>query len=188
MAIYGRYKKSDYSPAPEGLHQAVCCDVIDLGMLPVTYKGVTKEKPMIKIRWQLEEIDPKAKRRFTVTKRYNNNLGTKANLRKDLETWRGRKFKEEELDKFDLEKLLGANCQLSISHNVKDEGEIYANVMTIVPINPKMKKITVSEDYEREKDRMQSVPDGSNGNGKQQGEWDPFADAQADGNEEYVPY
>lgn len=183
MAIYGRYKKSDYSPAPEGLHQAVCCDVIDLGEVP----GKFGTKPMVKIRWQLEEIDPKNKKRYSASKRYNNSLHEKATLRKDLETWRGKKFTEKELDKFDLEKLIGVNCQLSISHNVKEDGEIYANVMTIVPINPKMKKITVSEDYEREKDRMQSVPDG-NGNGKQQGEWDPFADAQADGNEEYVPY
>jgi hypothetical protein len=161
MAIYASYKKKDYNPAPEGLWQGVCCDVIDLGLVKNTYDG--GEKHMVKVRWQLEERDQKTGKPFEVSKRYNLSLHEKANLRKDLESWRGRKFTEAELEKFDLEKLLGANCQLSVSHNIKEEGDVYANVNAIVPIRGSQPKLRVTEDYVRQADRQRSNGNGGNG-------------------------
>ena len=48
------------------------------------------------------------------SKFYTNSLNEKANLRRDLESWRGKSFTDEELDKFDLESIVGRPCLLSI--------------------------------------------------------------------------
>ena len=57
-------------------------------------------------------------------------LGEKANLRKFLESWRGRKFTSEELKGFGIEKLLGANCVLNIVHT--DRG--YDRIASVMPL------------------------------------------------------
>lgn len=59
---------------------------------------------------------------------YTVSLNEKANLRKDLEKWRGRKFSADELNGFDLESVIGAPAMLNIVHNEGDEGQVYANV------------------------------------------------------------
>ena len=54
---------------------------------------------------RLDLIDETHGRRFDVARVYTLCLHERAALRKDLESWRGRKFTEQELDGFDLEKL-----------------------------------------------------------------------------------
>jgi hypothetical protein len=93
-------------------------------------------------------------RPFIVQKRYTASLNEKATLRKELESWRGRPFTQEELDAFDLDKLIGANCQLNIQHVTK-EGKLYANVVSIVPLGKNMPKME-SNDYVRVQDRPDS--------------------------------
>lgn len=144
MPIYARKKESDYSPAPEGLWPAVCVDVVDLGILDSPFGPQVK----IEIRWQLEEEDPKTGKRYLVVQRYTPSLHQKSKLRPLLEAWRGKKFTPEEEKKFDIEKLLGANCQLSITHNIKDEGRVYSNVQAVVPPARNATKI-YPKDYER---------------------------------------
>ena len=51
-------------------------------------------------------------------------MSEKANLRKDLEGWRGKSFTESELEGFDLEKLIGSNCMLNIVYNKKGKAKI----------------------------------------------------------------
>ena len=139
-----------FTPAPAGLHQAVCCDVVDMGILEVSYAGKTKKQHKVRLVWQLDEQTDELKP-FIAQKRYTASLHEKANLRKDLESWRGRPFTDDELASFDLEKLLGANAQLNIQH-VQRNGETYANVISIVPLGKGMQKINVRE-YVRVKDR-----------------------------------
>lgn len=93
-----------------------------------------------------------------VVSQYTLSLNSKAKLRQHLEAWRGRKFSGEELKGFDLEKLLGANCQLQIVHSLSDNGRTYANVQAIVPLGKGMNKI-VELDYVRAKDRNEKVED-----------------------------
>lgn len=147
MPIIAKRPESKWTPCPEGLHQAVCIDVVDLGM----QKGQWGEKHKIQIRWQTDLQHDDTGRRFQLRKMYTLSLHEKAALRKDLETWRGRKFSEDELDGFDLEKLLGANCQLQVIHNITDDGRTYDNIQAIVPHNNKLPKIA-AQDYTREQD------------------------------------
>lgn len=145
-----------FTPAPAGLHQAVCVDVVDMGLLEVTYAGKTKKQHKVRIVWQLD-LDTDDLKPFTVQKRYTLSLHEKATLRKELESWRGRPFTDEELAGFDLEKLLGANAQVNVQHTTKN-GETYANVISIVPLGRGMQKLT-PRDYVRVKDRAEASPD-----------------------------
>lgn len=128
MAIYATNKGSDFEPAPEGLHRAVCCDVVELGIIDTGFG----RKRMIQIRWQIEERRKDGKP-FLVLQRYAPSTHPKANLRRDLESWRGKKFTEEEVQKFDVESILGKNCQLNVVHRPRAEGGVWANVTAIVP-------------------------------------------------------
>lgn len=148
MAIIAKKPESNFTPCPEGLHQAICVDVVDLGI----NKGPYGEKHKVEVRWQTELENEENMRRYQLRKWYTLSLHEKASLRKDLECWRGRKFTEDELKGFDLEKLIGANCQLQVIHNVTDDGKTYDNIQAIVPHNAKLAKIAV-QDYTREKDR-----------------------------------
>lgn len=154
MATAGDSKT--FTPAPAGVHQAVCVDVIDKGVLDVTWQGKTKQQHKIDIAWQIDELRDDGKR-FLVYKRYTLSLSEKANLRKDLESWRGRSFTETELRGFDVETVLGANCLVNVQHHTSGE-KTYANVVAVMPLTKGMAKI-VALDYVREKDRSEAPQD-----------------------------
>ena len=160
MAIYARKKEGEYSVAPEGLWPAVCVDVFDLGLQETPWGPQVK----IEISWQLEERDPATKRRYLISQRYTPSLHEKSRLRPMLEAWRGRKFTKDEEREFDIEKLLGVNCQLQVIHNIKDEGRIYANVQAVVPQSKGTLKLH-PEEYVRRIDREKNYEGHANGNG-----------------------
>lgn len=148
MPIYA--KKKEYEVPPAGLHAAVCVDVVDLGIVQGNYGPQVK----IKIVWQLAETNKKGYR-FLVSQRYTPSLHKKSKLRPILESWRGRPFSPEEEKLFDIESVLRANCQLSITHNITDES-VYANVSAVVPAARNAEKL-VAENYTREIDRPDYV-------------------------------
>lgn len=133
-----------FTPAPEGVHDAVCVDVVDLGMID----GMWGTQPKIRLAWELEETMPDG-RRYIASKRYTPSLHEKATLAKDLRSWRGRPFTAEELAGFELDNVIGAPCKLVIQHDERD-GNVYANVVTIMKAT---KKLAPSGDYVRVKDR-----------------------------------
>ncbi len=141
-----------FAPAPAGVHQGVCVDVVDMGVLEVTWKGEVKRQHKVRLAWQIDEARPEDGERFLVQKRYTLSLHEKANLRKELESWRGRAFTEDELKGFDLEKLLGVNCFVNIVHATKD-GKTYANIASIMPLKKGMPKMEADK-YVRFKDRQ----------------------------------
>jgi hypothetical protein len=75
-----------------------------------------------------------------VSKTFTISLGKKSNLRKYLESWRGRIFTDEELQGFDISKLIGVNGMVQVIHTSKD-GNTYANVSAILPLYKGMPKM-----------------------------------------------
>jgi len=136
----------NFTPAPAGLHQAVCVDVVDLGIKETKWG----DKHKVQIRWQIDKVNEKGKS-FLVVQNYTLSLNEKAGLRKHLDAWRGKKFTKEELEGFDLESLIGVNCQLQVVHNEYD-GKVFANVQAVVPLGKGMEKME-PEDYVRTIDR-----------------------------------
>lgn len=166
MAIIARDTQRKFTPPPEGLHQAVCVDVVDLGLLETPWGP----KQKVEIRWQLEVANPETGHRHLAVKRYTLSLNEKATLRQHLEAWRGRKFTQEELQGFDLEKLLGVNGQVQIVHILSDDGRTFGNVQAIVPLGKGMVKMR-PEEYIRMKDRQ---PEGAQDSGGDDDEPVPF--------------
>ena len=144
MPIIIKGQDGDFQPAPPGLHQAVCVDVVDLGMQDTKYG----RKRQLKIVWQLKSKNEKGER-FQVRGTYTQSLHEKSRLRHDLETWRGKPFKDSDLREFDVEKLIGANCQIQVIHRVSAQGRTYGNAQAIVPISHEMTSLK-PENYERE--------------------------------------
>ena len=85
-----------FTPTPEGLHQAVCVDVVDLGLVD----GPWGAKPTVELRWELDLANEETGRPFLVSKRYTLSLNEKATLRQHLQAWRGRAFTPPELEGF----------------------------------------------------------------------------------------
>lgn len=163
---------SSFTPCPPGVHQAVCVDVIDHGNVEVSWQGQTKVQHKISIVWQVEELMEDHKP-YQVRKRYTLTLSDKGNLRKDLESWRGRAFTAEELRGFDVERLIGINCLLNVTHNTNGD-KTYANVTAVMPVKRGMPPLS-AVDYVRAKDR----PTESAGGASLQtsnGHDDPFGD------------
>lgn len=125
---------NDFTPVPQGTHLAICNMVVDLGLQETTYNNETKVKHQCFVRWELPheriewEVDGQKKEGpMSIGKTYTLSLADKANLRKDLEAWRGKAFTPDELDGFDLFNLLGVGCQVTVTHKAKDN-RTYANV------------------------------------------------------------
>lgn len=117
----GRYASDSgggsFTPAPVGTHAARCVKLIDLGTQHGEYKGQPTRRNQVLVVWELpdETIEIEGEQKpITTSKFYTNSLGEKANLRRDLEGWRGKTFSEDELRRFDLENILGKPCLLTI--------------------------------------------------------------------------
>lgn len=150
MAIIAKAGGGNFVPCPPGQHAAVCCDVVDMGLLEVNWGGKVKKQHKIRIVWQIEEVMPD-NRPYIAQKRYTLSLHKKAGLRADLEAWRGRPFTDEELQGFDVETVIGAPCLLNVQQVLKD-GETYSNVTTLMKLPKGMNTLKV-RDYVRVCDR-----------------------------------
>lgn len=150
MPIIAKASGANFIPAPSGAHQGVCVDVVDLGMLEVSFGGKKKTQHKIRVVWQIEEVMADD-RPFMVQKRYTLSLHGKAVLRKDLESWRGRQFTDSELEGFDVETVIGVPCLLNVIQEKKD-GTTYANVTSIMRLPKGMQPIK-ARDYVRVVDR-----------------------------------
>jgi len=149
-------KGKSFTPPPEGVWPAVCVDVVDLGIVASQFG----DKHKCKLVWELSEsMDDQ--RPFLAMKQYTVSLHEKSSLHKDLKSWRGKPFTADELNGFDVEKIIEAPCQLVITHEEKD-GITYGNVTAILRANKKT-ALKPSGDYVRHKDRPENQ---KAGNGK----------------------
>lgn len=125
---------TNFLPPPDGPQPAACFRVIDLGTQDTTYKGEAKRQHQILIGWEIfSEERMTDGRPFTIGRKYTLSTSEKANLRKDLESWRGKKFADAELGPggtFQIESIIGKSCLLNIVHEERD-GSVYANVKGI---------------------------------------------------------
>ena len=119
-----------------GTYVAVCTGLIDLGLQEQEYQGEKKKSNKVMLQFTLPEeiveINGENVPR-QIHKEYTSSLADKAKLRADLESWRGKKFTEEELNGFDLMNILGAPALLSILA-VEKNGRTYNNIATITKV------------------------------------------------------
>lgn len=121
---------------PSGSHIALCNLVVYLGIQPGSGK-YPEPKPQLLIGWELpheiieyEKDGKQLKGPRVINKTYTASMGKKSNLRKDLESWRGKAFGEGEAGSFDISKVLGVGCMLNVIHSQGSE-KTYANVSSV---------------------------------------------------------
>ena len=71
--------KGNFTPAPEGLHLGVCCEVIDLGEQELNWKGEVRMERCVQLVFQIEEEDKNGDR-YEIRQRYTAKIGPKAKL------------------------------------------------------------------------------------------------------------
>jgi hypothetical protein len=147
MALFAKASNSqDFELVPSGNQQAVCAFVEDIGTHEGSYQGKATLRHQVVICWELSEKMTKGEnigKPFMVSKFYTLSLDQKANLRKDLESWRGRAFTDDDLKNgFDIERLKGVNCLLNIIHE-KKEDKVRARVASISPVIKGMPMLNV---------------------------------------------
>lgn len=143
-----------YTPAPAGLHNGVCVDVVDLGYEKNKFDANKPDVRKVRIIWAIEEDNPdRPGEQFTVAGKWTLSINQKASLRKLLIPWRGRDFTPEEEKAFDIEKLIGVPCLLQVLHNVGEDGQTYANVSSVLPLQKGGKPMKIPSWYVRVVDR-----------------------------------
>jgi hypothetical protein len=115
----------DFVPHPEGIHPAVCVDVMDLGLVETEFQGQRKMVNKVKIAFE-SEANTEDGKRCMVSKNFTASLHPKAKLAEFLGKWRGRPVLPGET--IDLGKLIGACCTLVISHQQNMVGKTYASI------------------------------------------------------------
>ena len=133
---------SDFKPHPEGIHPAVCVDVIDLGLQQTDFQGQVQMKPKVKLVFESEQKLEDG-RNCTISKNFTASLHTKAKLAEFLGKWRGRPVVPGET--IDMGKLIGASCTLVISHQQNMTGRMYA---AIDAVSKPTKKLVPSGHYD----------------------------------------
>jgi hypothetical protein len=119
---------TEFAQAPVGTTIARCVKVIDIGTQKGEYQGQTTIKRQCIIGWELPNVlmgeGDHAGQPFVISKFYTASLSEKANLRKDLQLWRGKEFTSDELKGFDSANILGKTCMLSVIHNDKGKARV----------------------------------------------------------------
>jgi hypothetical protein len=144
MAILAKDSPSkDFKKVPPGAHFAICNMVVDCGMQEGFQK---KAQRKIYLRWEVpdervsyEKDGQQHEGPCSIGRFYTLSLSEKANLRKDLENWRGKSFTADELKGFDIEALLGKPCQIMVTHD-SDGTKTYANVTGVMGVSRDQKE------------------------------------------------
>ncbi len=115
----------DFKPHPEGIHPALCVDVIDLGLVEMEFQGQRRMVNKVKLVFESEQMTEDGKN-CTVSRNFTASLNAKAKLAEFLGKWRGRPILPGET--IDLAKLIGVCCTLVVSHQQNLAGRTYASI------------------------------------------------------------
>ena len=148
MSFYVEDKGGNFERCPSGMHLARCYRIVDLGTQKSEYMGQVKYLHKIMLGWEIHGMNDDGSpikmqdgRPFGIFKNYTLSWSEKANLRLDLQSWRGKPFTQEEMRKFDLKNVLGAWCMLNIIERPgKSDGKMYTNVDGVTPVPAMIKQ------------------------------------------------
>ena len=145
----------NFTPVSPGMHLARCYRIVDMGTQTTEFAGQTKHLHKVMLQFEVHGEDEDGKPLVTtkgepmsISKNFTLSLAEKATLRKDLETWRGRPFTENERAGFQLENLLGVWAMISIIKAMGKDNKEYTNIANINSV-PKAMKANLPEGYNK---------------------------------------
>lgn len=126
---------------PAGNYIARCYQMVHIGTIEETIKGIPKMLNKVRIGWELPtELkvfkQENGQQPLVISAEYNLSMNEKANLRKMLASWRGKDFSQDEAKCFDVTKLIGVACMLNIIHKPakSDATKIYEEIGSVSPM------------------------------------------------------
>ena len=139
MGLYAEQKESgDFITVEPGTYVARCYSMIEIGTIETEYKGKKKKQHKASVTWELptetaifhEEKGPEP---FVVSKKYTLSMYKDANLRKDLESWRGKGYTDDEANRVDITKLIGQPCLITVIQKQRpdDQKKTYTSVENV---------------------------------------------------------
>jgi hypothetical protein len=156
-----------FEPHPEGQFAMVCVDVVNLGYNIETFPGQPpREVPKLALVFVSGERQADENKSLAlVTVEMTNSAGEKANLRKFIESWRGKSYTAEQVSEgLPITKLHGQAALISVEHILTRKGRKFAKVRAVSPVPkgvPAPDKALV-EEYTRPKfltDKKQAYAD-----------------------------
>jgi len=141
MSFIIENSSTSFERCPEGNHLARCYRIVDLGSQKKEYMGELKIQRQLTIGWEVHAVSDdgtpllmKDGRPYAVFKNYTHSWSENANLRKDLQSWRGKAFTDKELQRIDLSTILGKWCMLNVIERPGKKGGVFSNVDSINPV------------------------------------------------------
>lgn len=138
MGLTIKESGGSFTPCPAGTHLGICIGIYDLGTQVTPFKdektGEPKMAKQVFIQWELPTELMDDGRPFTIGRFYTASLNEKANLRHDLESWRGREFTPQELEGFSLNNVLGKCCMVSVIRYNKSDGTQGAKIGNVMAL------------------------------------------------------
>lgn len=137
MSITAKNESNQVELPPAGNHIARCFSMIHIGTVKQIIRSETKELNKVRVTWELPTEQrvfkvEQGEQPFSISKDYTLSMYEKSNLLKDLQSWRGKPFSEDEIKSFDVTRLLGVPCMLNVIHSVsKSSGKQYATIASI---------------------------------------------------------
>ena len=162
----------NFKPCPEYTGPAVLVDVTPLKTVQTQYGPKEKFRFVFETGETKDDGTPSCVWSAPFTPSYHENSALRPFLRK----WMGRELSPAEVEKFDLEEMIGRPAHITVIHEHSD-GEIYANIALITP-DKSAEPLTPSGKFVRMKDRPPKDGAGGQGGGYRRAE--PASDASAD--------
>jgi hypothetical protein len=163
---------SSYEPIPAGTYLARCYSMVQIGTVEEEFQGIKKFVNKVRITWELptemKVFNPeKGEQPQAISKEFTLSMHEKSSLRAFLTSWRGKGFTDEEARSFDVTKLLGVPCMLSIIHEPgkADPSKTYDKIASVSTV---MKGVVMPDQINKnfeftlenfDKDKFDSLPD-----------------------------
>jgi hypothetical protein len=166
MSFFVEDKGGNFEATPPGAHLGRCYRIVDVGTQKSEYMGEVKFLHKIMLGWEILSTDDQGNpirmqdgRPFGIFKNYTLSWSEKANLRLDLQSWRGKPFTAEEMRRFDLKNVLGAYCMLNVIERPGKDGKMYVNVAGVTPVPGMIKQNGLPEPVNKNEMFNLSDPD-----------------------------
>lgn len=132
-----------------GAHRARLIRITDIGTHESEFQGQKNTRSQVVFEFELPDEIGSHGKPLTVSKWYTKSMFITANLRRDLETWRGKAFSDAEAANFDPAALLGKTCLLTIQVNERPDrsgtSRQRADIAAIAPLSARWLKEPMPE-------------------------------------------
>lgn len=129
----------NFTPHPEGQYAMLCVDVVNLGVNVESFPG-QEPREVAKVALVFASGERQADESLTlVTTEMTLSANEKANLRKFLESWRGKSYTAEQAEAgLPVNKLYGQSALVSIEQILTRKGRKFAKIASIGPLPKSM--------------------------------------------------